>query len=129
MPESKSGAFTGLATSHYRESAVESGGSHSPLPLGWMTGLEPATSRATIWRSSQLNYIHHRKAIKGLARLKGLEPLAHCLEGSCSIQLSYRRIYLPARQNGAGDGNRTHASSLEGWRSTIEPHPHVRLSA
>ena len=26
-----------------------------------------------------------------VARLKGLEPLAHCLEGSCSIQLSYRR--------------------------------------
>ena len=24
-------------------------------------------------------------------RLKGFEPLAHCLEGSCSIQLSYRR--------------------------------------
>ena len=36
----------------------------------------------------QLNYIHH----KTLARLKGLEPLTHCLEGSCSIQLSYRRI-------------------------------------
>ena len=28
-----------------------------------------------------------------VARLKGLEPLAHCLEGSCSIQLSYRRRY------------------------------------
>ena len=27
-----------------------------------------------------------------MARLKGLEPLTHCLEGSCSIQLSYRRI-------------------------------------
>ena len=28
-----------------------------------------------------------------LARLKGLEPLTHCLEGSCSIHLSYRRIW------------------------------------
>ena len=28
-----------------------------------------------------------------LARLKGLEPLAHCLEGSCSIHLSYRRVW------------------------------------
>ncbi len=26
-----------------------------------------------------------------LVRLKGFEPLAYCLEGSCSIQLSYRR--------------------------------------
>ncbi len=25
---------------------------------------------------------------------------------------------------GAGDGNRTHATSLEGWSSTIELHPH-----
>ena len=28
-----------------------------------------------------------------VARLKGLEPPAHCLEGSCSIQLSYRRNF------------------------------------
>ena len=27
-----------------------------------------------------------------MARQKGLEPLAYCLEGSCSIQLSYWRI-------------------------------------
>ena len=26
-------------------------------------------------------------------------------------------------RNGAGDGNRTHAISLEGWSSTIELHP------
>ena len=30
---------------------------------------------------------------QGLARLKGLEPLTHCLEGSCSIHLSYRRVW------------------------------------
>ena len=34
----------------------------------------------------------------------------------------------PPRQeyqiNGAGDGNRTHVISLEGWSSTIELHPH-----
>ena len=47
----------------------------------------------------QLNYTHHiygRDLLKHprreLARQKGLEPLAHCLEGSCSIQLSYWRI-------------------------------------
>ena len=26
---------------------------------------------------------------------------------------------------GAGDGNRTHATSLEGWSSTIELHPQL----
>ena len=57
--------------------------------------------------------------LKKETRLKGFEPLAHCLEGSCSIQLSY------SRTNGAGDGNRTHTTSLEGWDSTIELHPHV----
>jgi hypothetical protein len=25
-------------------------------------------------------------------RLAGIEPATHCLEGSCSIQVSYRRI-------------------------------------
>ena len=42
-------------------------------------------SRATIWRSSQLSYIHHIFMV----RQKGFEPLTYCLEGSCSILLSY----------------------------------------
>ena len=84
--------------------------------MGWIIGVEPTTSRATTWRSNQLSYIHHL-----LARLKGLEPLTYCLEGSCSIQLSYKRIFI--KFAGAGDGNRTHTTSLEGWDSTIELHP------
>ena len=55
-----------------------------------------------------------------MARQKGLEPLTYCLEGSCSIQLSYWRML-----DGAGDGNRTRVSSLEGWCSTIELHPRL----
>ena len=61
-----------------------------------------------------------------LARLEGLEPPTHGLEGRCSIQLSYRRTRacVTFQAIGAGDGNRTHATSLEGWCSTIELHPH-----
>ena len=29
---------------------------------------------------------------------------------------------------GAGDGNRTHTTSLEGWDSTIELHPQMQRS-
>ena len=60
---------------------------------------------------------------------KGFEPPTHGLEGRCSIQLSYEHIYSFCERNPlcrfqAGDGNRTHVSSLEGWCSTIELHPH-----
>ena len=68
-----------------------------------------------------LSYTHH------MVCLKGFEPPTLALEGRCSIQLSYRHIkteVCPQKHSGAGDGNRTHAASLEGWNSTIELHPH-----
>ena len=84
--------------------------------MGWVVRVELTTSRATIWRPNQLGHTHHVY----VARQERLELPTYCLEGSCSIQLSYWRIF-----NGAGDGNRTHATSLEGWNSTIELHSHT----
>ena len=93
--------------------------SRTPLSMGWIMGFEPTASRATILRANQLRHIHH---IRFLACLEGLEPPTYCLEGSCSILLSYRHILSYNEQgeshkpalDGAGDGNRTHVFSLEG---------------
>ena len=87
-----------------------SGHARSRACLGWVKGLEPSTPGTTIRCSNQLSYTHQmRISRKSLARQKGFEPLAYCLEGSCSIRLSYWRVF------GAGDGNRTRIPSLEGW--------------
>ena len=72
-------------------------------------------SRATIWRSSQLSYIHHtiNGAPEGirtpdlLLRRQLLYPAELLAQMSAPCRKSDRRI-------GAGDGNRTHAISLEG---------------
>ena len=46
------------------------------------TGLEPATSTLARWHSTIESLTHK------MVRFKGFEPLAHALEGRCSIQLS-----------------------------------------
>ena len=60
--------------------------------LGWEMGLEPTTPGTTIRCSYQLSYTHHSWSL-ALARQEGLEPPAYCLEGSCSILLSYWRLF------------------------------------
>ena len=61
-----------------------------------------------------------------VVRPEGFEPPTPALEGRCSIQLSYGHVITFSRyvKFGAGDENRTHVASLEGWSSTIELHPH-----
>lgn len=54
----------------------------------------------------------------------GFEPPTLGLEDRCSIQLSYGHELSIQSLRKAGDGNRTHISSLEGWCSTTELHPH-----
>ena len=34
--------------------------------MGWLSRLELPTSRATIWRSNQLNYSHHMEQVMGI---------------------------------------------------------------
>ena len=53
--------------------------------MGWVTGIEPATTGATVPCSNQLSYSHH-----DMVRLARFERATLCLEGRCSIQLSYR---------------------------------------
>ena len=112
ISESKSGV---LPLHYIPISGQNQRGSGSlPIPdfVGWVKGLEPSTPGTTIRCSNQLSYTHHISCTRELAtyskkvaRQKGLEPLAYCLEGSCSIQLSYWRacnIWLPAQKVWSG---------------------------
>ena len=60
----------------------------------------------------------------------GFEPMTSSLPRTCSTPEPQQRAcsVSDARvgSSGAGDGNRTHATSMEGWGSTIELHPRPR---
>ena len=86
------------------------------MGLTWL-GWQDSNLRMPESKSGALPTWLHPNAFLGLAHLGGFEPPAHGLEVRCSILLSYSCII------GAGEGNRTLATSLEGWGSTTELHP------
>ena len=63
--------------------------------MGWVMGFEPTNTGTTIRGLRPLGDTHHilfHMLNNKMARQEGLEPPTYCLEGSCSIQLSYWRI-------------------------------------
>ncbi len=91
------------------------------IKMAEVVGLEPTMTRVRVWRLTNL-------AIpQNMVRPEGFEPPAFRFEVCHSIQLSYRRIYQLNHKNGAGEGNRTLATGLEGQGSTTELHPHILL--
>ena len=109
-------------------------------------GLEPTIFGTTIRRVNQLHYTHHILLSPSTGSLRqgcGTDPFIKYDRfervnepgGIRTLDLRLRRPLLypaelqthilnPLRIKKAGDGNRTHVSSLEGWCSTIELHPH-----
>ncbi len=59
--------------------------------MGWMTGLEPATPRATIWCSNHLSYTHHlwKKTIF-MVGAEGFEPPTPWSQTRCANQTALR---------------------------------------
>ena len=69
-------------------------------------------------------YETHERIIK--IRAWKIQTLASDRRGSNPRSRPWQGRALPTTplSHKAGDGNRTHVSSLEGWCSTIELHPH-----
>ena len=89
--------------------------------MGWVMGFEPTNTGTTIRGLRPLGDTHHilfaENGTPGGTRTPDL--------------LLRRQLLYPAELlahfYGAGDGNRTRVSSLEGWCSTIELRPQVLI--
>ena len=91
--------------------------------MGWVKGLEPSTPGTTIRCSNQLSYTHH---IYHLARQEGFEPPTYCLEGSCSILLSYWRI---SRSNHFLERAMGIEPTYPAWKAGVLPLNYARMAA
>ncbi len=93
--------------------------------MGWVKGLEPSTPGTTIRCSNQLSYTHHREnGTPEGTRTPGLLLRRQLLYPT--ELLAHMQQNLQLFTAGAGEGNRTLVSSLEGWCSTIELHPQAQ---
>ena len=113
-------------TSHHLSCFIVSKGRAFVRPslyMGWVKGLEPSTPGTTIRCSNQLSYTHH---IIHLARQEGFEPPTYCLEGSCSILLSYWRIFSTCSDMERAMGIEP---TYPAWKAGVLPLNYARMAA